>query len=192
MAAIRRLPILECLLFVIGHPSNDLRGRCTFFHCTALTDHGQASVAPTFRSAFVRCHRVLTFSSVPADLKVGATAGGRQPVPLEEPQGRSAGPALPTTIPAVLTFALSNPKVNGQSLIRSGAWGGAVEPQSGDLPQPRPSAWVRRANPFQRVSPEGAALRRRWPNARQGRGISLPDRSRAIQARTWRYRIAAP
>jgi hypothetical protein len=45
MAAIRRLPILECLVFVIGHPSNDLQGPCTFFHYTALTDHREASVA---------------------------------------------------------------------------------------------------------------------------------------------------
>jgi hypothetical protein len=31
-----------------------------------------------------------------------------------------------------------------------------IEPQGGDLAQPRPTAWVTRPNPFQRVSPEGA------------------------------------
>jgi hypothetical protein len=31
MAATRRLLILECLIFVIGHPSNDLPDTCTFW-----------------------------------------------------------------------------------------------------------------------------------------------------------------
>jgi hypothetical protein len=48
---------------------------------------GQASVAPTFRSAFFAGIR-------PADLKVSATAARQEPAPLEEPQGRTAGPAL--------------------------------------------------------------------------------------------------
>jgi hypothetical protein len=56
-----------------------------------------------------------------------------------------------------LKFALLNARANCQPLARSGAWGGAVEPQRGDLPQPRPSAWVKRPNPSQCVSPEGAS-----------------------------------
>jgi len=30
------------------------------------------------------------------------------------------------------------------------------EPQRGELSQPRPTAWVKRPNPFQAASPEGA------------------------------------
>ena len=74
--------------------------------------------------------------------------------PTEEPRTpRAGGPRY------ALRFAVSNPRATWKSLIRSGAWGGAVEPQRGDLPQPRPSAWVKRPNSFQCLSPEGATHR---------------------------------
>jgi hypothetical protein len=52
--------------------------------------------------------------------------------------------------------------VNGLS-VQVAAWirqplthGIQVEPQRGELSQPRPTAWVKKPHPIQRLSPEGA------------------------------------
>ena len=54
------------------------------------------------------------------------------------------------TVRRALTVATHWPMVFPQDAQR------AFEPQRGDLSQPRPTAWVKRPNPFQTASPEGA------------------------------------
>jgi len=55
-----------------------------------------------------------------------------------------------------LGFALSNPRANWQLLIRSGAWRSAVERRRGRAIPAQAIGLGQEANPFQRLSPEGA------------------------------------
>jgi len=103
---------------------------------------GAANGGPRSRSAgWVGNH---PSPPAPSPARAGEGAGG-------------GGPAIPGHTPWANVLRPFGAKQPGSAALRdTRSVLRAFEPRRGELSQPRPTAWVKRPNPFQTASPEGA------------------------------------